>query len=64
MASMAGATRIDGCPGVTLGPQKTPADKTAFASNEPQEESVPPRHGILSPPPLFPIRGVRGERRG
>ena len=32
--AVAGVTRIDGCPGVPLGPHKTPADAMANASND------------------------------
>jgi hypothetical protein len=66
MASMAGVTPIDGCPGVTLGPQKTPADKMAFASNEPQGQSVPPRprqekQGREGKMPIVSVDGPRSN---
>jgi hypothetical protein len=59
---MAGVTRIDGCPGVTLGPQKTPADKMAFASNEPQDQSVPPRQKKQGRKGKMSIVSVDGQR--
>ena len=56
-------TRIDGCPGVPLGPHKTPAEKIAFVGHEPRGKgAVKVRHSFS--PAALPQPRVRGGRRG